>query len=560
MSDVYVAFVRDDQSYAEALAVALQGSGFTVSRSASVVEAIGECAAIVVLWSPAAARSKLFVDAADRAFRSGKMVLARMGSDPLPQMFAGTEAHSLSRWSGDPESADIDSIVFHVDRLVSRARLASGSAPGPDMQQSAPSAPQRGVVHRFPSGGAAAARARPMEQPQPQPRMDATPRAATPADPLAEEAAFWRQIQHSNNPADFYAYLERYGRQGAFAELAEARIHALGGRPAAPQQPPYAPPGYQPQQSYHPGAAGPGPVARGGFSMSPPPARQAPRAAPQPGPAPRLDPHPARARVEPPAAPPRDSGNGGSMRGLAFLIFLAVIGGGGFYAYQQFRGPGSDASDTIEPWSEPTASTNPADDGAVASGVGDANQIASEPSGPPRASTPQRQASRETAPRPTEPEETPAPVLRTLPSATSQPAARPPSSVGDPESAAALLRDISPTPATATPAVAPTTIQAPPVRPPSRPRWAVRASGRDLADAYPAAAARRNIEGRVVLDCLIGADLAIRCRAISETPTGQGFAAAALRVAQRYRSQPTMEDGRPAAGERATLAISFKPG
>jgi protein TonB len=63
-----------------------------------------------------------------------------------------------------------------------------------------------------------------------------------------------------------------------------------------------------------------------------------------------------------------------------------------------------------------------------------------------------------------------------------------------------------------------------------------------------------------VLDCLIGADLAIRCRATSESPAGYGFAAAALRVAQRYRSQPTMEDGRPAAGERTTIAISFKPG
>lgn len=172
MSDVYVAFVRDDQSYAEALAVALQGSGFTVSRSSSVVDAIGECAAIVVLWTPAAARSKLFVDAADRAFRSGKMVLARMGSDPLPQMFAGTEAHSLSRWSGDPESPDIDSIVFHVDRLVSRARLASGARPAAEgAPQSAPS--PRGVVHRFPSGGAATARARPAEEPQQPQRMDA---------------------------------------------------------------------------------------------------------------------------------------------------------------------------------------------------------------------------------------------------------------------------------------------------------------------------------------------------------------------------------------------------
>ena len=67
------------------------------------------------------------------------------------------------------------------------------------------------------------------------------------------------------------------------------------------------------------------------------------------------------------------------------------------------------------------------------------------------------------------------------------------------------------------------------------------------------------MEGRVVLDCLIGADLAIRCRATSETPGGYGFAAAALRVAQKYRAQPTMEDGRPAAGERTTIAINFRP-
>ncbi|MDZ4775331.1 MAG: hypothetical protein SGJ23_00925, partial [Alphaproteobacteria bacterium] len=239
MSDVYVAFVRDDQPFAEALAVAMQGSGFTVSRSSSVVDAIGECAAIVVLWTPAAARSKLFVDAADRAFRSGKMVLARMGSDPLPPMFAGTEAHALSRWTGDPESQDIDSIVFHVDRLVSRARLASGGRPVPEQSEAAP--PPRGVVHRFPSGGgAAAARARPADQPQP-----TMARAAAPADPLAEEAAYWRQIQHSNNPGDFYAYLERFGRGGTFAELAEARIGALGAR-SAPA--PHQPSAYQPQQ------------------------------------------------------------------------------------------------------------------------------------------------------------------------------------------------------------------------------------------------------------------------------------------------------------------------
>lgn len=570
MSDVYVAFVRDDQPFAEALAVALQGSGFTVSRSSSVVDAIGECAAIVVLWTPAAARSKLFVDAADRAFRSGKMVLARMGSDPLPPMFAGTEAHTLSRWTGDPESQDIDPIVFHVDRLVSRARMTGGGRPVPEQPEAAQ--PPRGVVHRFPSGGAATARARPVEQPQP-----TMARAAAPADPLAEEASYWRQIQHSNNPGDFYAYLERFGRGGTFAELAEARINALGARsapaphqPAAyqpPQQPPMqAPPPYQPQyqpqQPQHPPT---GPVARGGFNMQPPPqARPAPRPAPQP---PRLDPHPARARVEPPAAvAPRET-RGGGMRGIAFLIFLAIVGGGGFYVYQQFRGPAGEQVETsADEWLEPAASTNPADDGAPTD-AGYATNAASATAPVPgptrREPATQRQPERTaSAPPPVEDGPTPQPILRTIPAApAAPPPPRAPTTVGDPEAASALLRDVAPPPlATTAPAPPPvTTPSTPAVRPPSRPRWAQRASARDLASAYPEAAARRNMEGRVVLDCLIGADLAIRCRATSETPGGYGFAAAALRVAQKYRAQPTMEDGRPAAGERTTIAINFRP-
>lgn len=583
MSDVYVAFVRDDQPFAEALAVALQGSGFTVSRSSSVVDAIGECAAIVVLWTPAAARSKLFVDAADRAFRSGKMVLARMGSDPLPPMFAGTEAHPLSRWTGDPESQDIDSIVFHVDRLVSRARMGA-ERPVPEQSEPAPS--PRGVVHRFPSGGAATARARPAEH-QPQPTMA----RAAPADPLAEEASFWRQIQHSNNAGDFYAYLERFGRGGAFAELAEARISTLGARaapaphqpaayqpqpqPMQPMQPPpmQQPPQYQPQQyqpqphpqpSFPQHGPGPGPVARGGgFNLQPPPqARPAPRPA---APPPRLDPHPARARVEPPPqAAPRETGGGGGMRGIAFLIFLAVVGGGGFYVWQQFRGPAPEqAVSSTEDWLPSTASTNPADDGAVPETAPATSALPAPSAAPARRDAAPPPRPTQAAP-PAEDGPMPQPTLRTIPAATPAPTPqRAPATVGDPEAASALLRDVAPPPlaTTSAPAILPatTTPTAPAVRPPSRPRWAQRASARDLADAYPEAAARRSMEGRVVLDCLIGADLAIRCRATSETPGGYGFAAAALRVAQRYRAQPTLEDGRPAAGERATIAINFRP-
>ncbi len=560
MSDVYVAFVRDDQSYAEALAVALQGSGFTVSRSASVVEAVDTCGAIVVLWTPAAARSKLFIDAADRAFRAGKMVLARMGGDPLPPMFTGVEAHTLTRWSGDPESPEIDSIVFHVDRLVNRTRLRPGPGqPGPTgplTGQDGPAEPppnQRGVVHQFPggagTGGAAMRATRPAEAPRAPPQAYPMP---TPSDPLAEEAAYWRRIQHSTDPAEFYGYLERYGRNGAFAELAEARMQALAPRPGQrPPRPGTTPPMPQPMPQAMPGPIpqpmqAP-PINRGGFSMDPPVGRAAPRNQ-------RVDAPPIRPRPAGAPAGVRDepaSSGGGGVRGLFFLLFLAIIGGGGYYIYTQLQGPEVAAiEDSAEPWTPPQGS--PAEPEPTPGELADAGLAVSAPipARPVRQPPPERAAAKEQAPEPPPP----APVFRTLPPA---PAPTPaPVSVG-----ADLQRDVGPAVTAAPIQITPPPTPAPSAQtlPTVRPRWAQRPSERDLRAAYPASAQRANVEGRVVLDCVIGTDLAIRCRARSETPAGYGFAAAALRVAQQFRSAPLLMDGRPAAGERATVSLIFRP-
>ncbi|MDX2235491.1 MAG: hypothetical protein NW200_13420 [Hyphomonadaceae bacterium] len=546
MTDVYVAFVRDDQAYAEALAVALQGSGFTVSRSASVVEAIETCGAIVVLWTPAAARSKLFIDAADRAFRAGKMVLARMGQDPLPPMFAGTEVHSLARWSGDPESPEIDSIVFHVDRLINRGRPPAGAPPQPD---AAPETahPARGVVHPFPGGssGGAMRAPRPAEAPRaapPQPTPQPYQMAA-PADPLAEEAAYWRRIQHATDPGEFYAYLDRYGRNGAFAELAEARVRALTVRPGArppvgaplPQAMPAPMPHPMQPPMQQPPMQGP-PIGRGGFTMNPPVQRAAPA---------RAEPPPLRAPVDPEAAGAR---SGGGMRGFAFLLFLAIIGGGGYYIYTQLEGPAvvvADGGD--EPWTPPANS--PAEPEATLD-----EALVDAPTPPSRPAAPTRAAQAAPTPEPEPP--IPAPVFRTLPPAPPPPAPAP--AVAAP--AASLQNDVGPV-AIAAPAqiLPPSPPPAAKAGPTVRPRWARRPSERDMAAAFPANAQRLNIEGRVVLDCLIGTDLAVRCRTRSETPAGYGFGAAALRVAQQFRAAPTLMDGRPAAGERAQVSLIFKP-
>jgi protein TonB len=475
-----------------------------------------------------------------------------MGADPLPQIFAGVESHSLTRWSGDPESPEIDSIVFHVDRLVNRGRPRNPAQPEP---QPAP-ARDRGVVP-FPGGGGAmrAAAARPAERPQPQ----AQPTAYQPAgDPLAEEAAFWRRIQNSVDPADFYAYLDRYGRAGAFAELAETRLRSLSPRPGGGQQPmgqqpmgqmpgpmPGQMPGPMPQPMPHPLPQHGGPAVQrgGGFNMGGP-------APMRPAPQPRLDPHPARSTA-PPGAP---QGIGRSTRGIVGLIFLAVIAGGGYYVYQQLRGPDPAAiSEGDEPWTPPEGS--PAEPEFADEGSGSA-------SAPQRSLAAARPAA--AAPRP-EPEPPPPSILRTLPATTSAP----PATTATPTTTVATApattpydpqRDVGP--AIVAPPPAPVQIGPQPVAatplPKAKPRWARRPSDRDLRAAYPPGAQRRNIEGRVVLDCLIGTDLAIRCRAVSESPAGQGFAAAALRVAQQFRAAPTLDDGRPAAGERATVSLVFR--
>jgi hypothetical protein len=558
MSDVYVAFVRDDQSYAEALAVALQGSGFTVSRSSSVVEAIGQCSAIVVLWTPAAARSKLFIDAADRAFRAGKMVLARMGQDPLPPMFTGVEIHSLARWSGDPESPEIDSIVFAVNRLVSRGRGRPG-APGAESPPEPTSS--RGVVHQFPGGSAAVRAPREATQAYPMPQ---------PTDPLTEEAAYWRRIQNATDINEFYAYLDRYGRNGTFAELAEARVRALSQRPAPRAPGPGMNPGGMPMNSGMGGlnpAMGGGmtgmppqpmpapmpqpmqapPINRGGFNMSPPVARQQPAARTE-------APPPPRSRAVDPPEDERRSGGGG--RAFMLLIFVAIMLGGGYYIYSQLRGPEPTAissEDSIENWTPPEGS--PADPEPAAGDDRQASAGSARAPVPPRPA-PDRRRVAATEPEPEPPP--PAPVFRTLPAAPA-PATAPPPTVS--EAANDLQRDVGPALPAPTPVqVAPAPPPAPAVQPASvRPRWARRPTERDLRDAYPAAASRLNVEGRVVLDCLIGTDLAIRCRARSETPAGYGFATAALRVAQEFRAAPTLQDGRPAAGERAQVTLVFKP-
>lgn len=548
MADVYVAFVREDQSFAEALAIALQGSGFAVSRSTSVVDAITECPAIVVLWSAAAARSRLFMDAAERAHQSGKMVLARLSQEPVPASLAGVETHGLQQWRGDPEDTVIDPVVFHVDRLVSRARLGpnAGQAAPPQQQQQAPA---RGVVHPFPaqaagmrgvtrgqSGGAAV---QPDAAPNPYPmqQMPAPAPASAPSDPLAEEAAYWRTIQNSNDPADFEGYLARYGERGTFAELAVDRIRKL--RASRPPQ-----------------STAPAPQQRGGFPINSPPPRRASESA-------RIEPHPARsrARIEVPPSEPRGGGFG---RTLLLLVLLAALAGAGWWAFSrqnagqpQVEAPGEDWSPPPPPSGlEPEEGVALSDEPNLPEPTFDraakrtAEPPASRPGAPQRPPI-QQPARPET--NPATPEVTPAPVLRRL-----EPAPQPSPSL-DTRAAEDLVRDLAPQgPAEPTSSVLTPATTAPAAAGPARAVWAKRPTGAQLAAVYPSNAQRRGVGGTATMSCLIEPDLSLSCDVEGETPPGFGFGAAAQRAAQSYRSAPQLADGRPAPGARIPVPITFR--
>lgn len=72
------------------------------------------------------------------------------------------------------------------------------------------------------------------------------------------------------------------------------------------------------------------------------------------------------------------------------------------------------------------------------------------------------------------------------------------------------------------------------------PGWAVR-----IAPEYPRRAMRDGVEeGSVVLECVARADGGVRdCQILSETPSGHGFADAALEATKDARFHPQQIDG-----------------
>ncbi len=94
----------------------------------------------------------------------------------------------------------------------------------------------------------------------------------------------------------------------------------------------------------------------------------------------------------------------------------------------------------------------------------------------------------------------------------------------------------------------------------ARPTWVRRPRPEEIRAAYPKAARRAGVAGRVTLSCLVTAEGRLSpCEVVAETPGGQGFAKAALSLSSRFQMRPTLEDGSPVAGGTVRLPILFDP-
>lgn len=94
----------------------------------------------------------------------------------------------------------------------------------------------------------------------------------------------------------------------------------------------------------------------------------------------------------------------------------------------------------------------------------------------------------------------------------------------------------------------------------SKPVWTDRPSGDDLLRYYPEAAFRRGIGGKAVIACTVNAQGRLEsCQVESESPAGENFGAAALRMAPLFGMRPTNADGVPVEGARVRIPIVFNP-
>jgi protein TonB len=93
------------------------------------------------------------------------------------------------------------------------------------------------------------------------------------------------------------------------------------------------------------------------------------------------------------------------------------------------------------------------------------------------------------------------------------------------------------------------------------PDWVSRPTALQMTRNYPEIAMENGVSGRVVLNCGVTASGGVaNCQVLSETPAGQGFAAAALKLAGFFKLSPRTENGKAIDGALVRIPLVFNAG
>jgi protein TonB len=92
----------------------------------------------------------------------------------------------------------------------------------------------------------------------------------------------------------------------------------------------------------------------------------------------------------------------------------------------------------------------------------------------------------------------------------------------------------------------------------TKPDWARKPTGEDMARYYPDRAQRMEVGGRATLSCTVTAKGSLEgCSVVSENPADYGFGDAAMKLSRLFRMKPKTLDGAPVDGGQITIPIVF---
>lgn len=94
----------------------------------------------------------------------------------------------------------------------------------------------------------------------------------------------------------------------------------------------------------------------------------------------------------------------------------------------------------------------------------------------------------------------------------------------------------------------------------SSPDWTRRPSAEDMVRYYPERAWRQRVAGKTVIRCTVTAMGTLSdCRIVSETPEGEDFGSASLKVARFFKIKPMTDDCGNATGATVRIPLVWRP-